>query len=252
MAKLLSLLTVGILATLILYVVSVVSSAVWFGLDSFQPYVTASGGQAMEINALLYLLADAFVQFIDVFVFMLFAFMLSIITRNTAASVGIAIGVYFGGSMATAMVTQLFRGEWVNFLPFSNLSLSSRFFPYSGVNNMINSMMGVGTAGTGPQPCVFLVLPCRALHLYALYRQGFVLPKGYLMKLLLRRALWGRSFPCVHKPFGGIWYKIKVKEELDERTVAPRISERRLPAPFAAGIAAVGIFSIKRRKDDFK
>ena len=240
MAKLLSLLTVGILATLILYVVSVVSSAVWFGLDSFQPYVTASGGQAMEINALLYLLADAFVQFIDVFVFMLFAFMLF----DHHPQYG-RFGWHrhwrsdFGGSMATAMVTQLSRGEWVNFLPFSNLSLSSRFFPLFGCEQYDKQYDRRGHGRHRPQPCVFLVLPCRALHLYALYRQGFVLPKGYLMKLLLRRALWGRSFPCVHKPFGGIWYKIKVKEELDERTVAPRISERRLPDPFAVGIAAV-------------
>lgn len=147
-AKLLSLLTVGVLATLLLYVVSLASSALWFGVDSFLPYVTASGGQAMEINFFLYQLADAFVQFIDVFVLMLFAFMLSVITRNTAASVGISIGVYFGGSMAMGIVTQLFRGEWIKFIPFSNLSLSNKFFPYSGVNDILSEMTGVETVGS--------------------------------------------------------------------------------------------------------
>ena len=79
---------------------------------------------------------------------MLFAFMLSVITRNTAASVGISIGVYFGGSMAMGIVTQLFRGEWIKFIPFSNLSLSNKFFPYSGVNDILSEMTGVETVGS--------------------------------------------------------------------------------------------------------
>ena len=147
LAKLLSLLSVGVLATLLLYVTSIASTAAWFGTGGFLPYVTASGGSVTEISFFLYQLADAFVQFIDVFVYMLFAFMLSVITRNTAASVGIAIGVYFGGEMAMVVVNQFFKGEWINFLPFSNLSLSTRFFPYSGLTSMMN---GTGLVSTGP------------------------------------------------------------------------------------------------------
>lgn len=148
LAKLLSLLSVGVLATLLLYVTSIASTAVWLGTSGFLPYVTASGGVVTEINFFLYQLADAFVQFIDVFVYMLFAFMLSVVTRNTAASVGISIGVYFGGSLAMAFVNQFFKGEWIHFLPFSNLSLSTRFFPYSGLTSMMNSIAGV--VSTGP------------------------------------------------------------------------------------------------------
>ena len=159
-AKLLSLLTVGVLSTLLLYLVSILSTAVWFGSEGFLPYVTASGGKAMEINFFLYQLADAFVQFIDVFVFMLFAFMLSIVTRNTAASVGISIGVYFGGSMAMTMVGQFLKGEWINFIPFTNLSLSTKFFPYSGLNNMMTGMGIVNTGTSLPFSLCYLAVLC--------------------------------------------------------------------------------------------
>ena len=122
--------------------------------------MTASGGKAMEINFFLYQLADAFVQFIDVFVFMLFAFMLSIVTRNTAASVGISIGVYFGGSMAMTMVGQFLKGEWINFIPFTNLSLSTKFFPYSGLNNMMTGMGIVNTGTSLPFSLCYLAVLC--------------------------------------------------------------------------------------------
>ena len=159
LAKLLSLLSVGVMATLLLYVISIASMTVWFGTGRFLPYVTASGGRVLEVNFFLYQLADAFVQFIDVFVYMVFAFMLSTVTRNTAASVGISLGVYFGGEIILAIVNQYLKGEWINFLPFSNLALSTKFFPYSGLSSMIN---GTGLVSTGPSLtfslCYLLVL----------------------------------------------------------------------------------------------
>jgi len=95
-----------------------------------------------------------------VFGYMLFAFMLSTITRNTAASVGISLGVYLGGEVVLAIVNQYLKGEWINFLPFSNLALGTKFFPYSSLNSM---MTGVGLASTGPSltfSLCYLVVLC--------------------------------------------------------------------------------------------
>jgi ABC-type transport system involved in multi-copper enzyme maturation permease subunit len=60
---------------------------------------------------------------------MMLAFMLSVITRNTAASVGISIAVYFGGNLANTFISLFATGEWAKFIPFNNMSLASRLFP---------------------------------------------------------------------------------------------------------------------------
>ncbi len=138
-AKLASLLSVGVFSALVLYCVSVVVYGVLFGFSSGTSFVFAINGVAMQLNFYLYRFAFLFVNFIDVIVYMMLAFMLSIITRNTAASVGVSIAVYFGGSLANSFISLLARGEWVKFIPFNNLSLASRIFP-----DPLSSMSGLG------------------------------------------------------------------------------------------------------------
>ncbi len=135
-AKLLSLVTVGVIATLIAYGATMLTNLIFFGNDFTTAYVYASSGTAHEMNFYLYQLANAFISYLDVFVYTVFAFLLSIMTRNTAASVGLSIGVYFGGSLGMTFVNAMFRGEWVKFLPFAHLSLHAKFFPFaaSGVD----------------------------------------------------------------------------------------------------------------------
>lgn len=128
-AKLASLVTVGVFSAIVLYIFVMISNGVYFGFSSGSPFIFAINGTAMQINFYIYKLAYLFIDFIDVLVYMVLAFMLSIVTRNTAASVGISIAVYFGGSLASSFISLFAQGEWVNFIPFRNLSLASRIFP---------------------------------------------------------------------------------------------------------------------------
>ena len=137
-AKLLSLISVGVLASLLLYVSAVAANLIFFGTENMAPYIYVSGGAAHELNFFLYYLAFIGVNFIDVVVFLVFAFMMSVITRNSAASVGIAMAVYFGGGMVTQIITSLTTGEWLRFIPFCNLSLAGKFFPFSPDAEMVN------------------------------------------------------------------------------------------------------------------
>lgn len=138
-AKIASLITVGVFSAIVLYLVTILMSGIYFGFGSGASYVFAVNGSVMELNFYLYRFAFLAVNFIDVLVYMMLAFMLSVVTRNTAASVGISIAVYFGGSLANTFLSMLAKGEWVKFIPFNNLSLQTRVF----ADPLTNSGMGL-------------------------------------------------------------------------------------------------------------
>jgi ABC-2 type transport system permease protein len=150
-AKLVSLLSTGVLMTLLLYGVAMLDHGVFFGFGAGQPYVYAHNGTAGEMGFHLYQFARLWVQFLDVAVYMCLAFMLSILTRNTAVSVGLSIAVYFSSSVIRAFLT-LYRGhEWVRFIPFSNMGLAARMFPYDNSQETIGFLFGsVGVQGAPP------------------------------------------------------------------------------------------------------
>lgn len=148
-AKLMALTTVGILATLLMYGAVLLANLIFFGTSLNTPYVYAVNGVAHELNFFVYQLAYVFVNYIDVFVYMVLAFMLSIVTRNSAASVGISIGLYFGGNILMQILIMVASGEWVKFVPFNNLSLAGKFFPYASDALMLNAGMDVTAGVTG-------------------------------------------------------------------------------------------------------
>jgi ABC-type transport system involved in multi-copper enzyme maturation permease subunit len=133
-AKLMSLLTVGIVGLIIHYLLVIILTGIFFGLDTLQPYVFAVSGKAGSLNPFVYLLAGQGVRLLDVIVFMSFALMLSVLTRNTAASVGISMASFFGVSLASELLFILPAAEWIKFLPFNHLSLISKFFPFAEQN----------------------------------------------------------------------------------------------------------------------
>lgn len=137
-AKALSILTVGIIATVAAAVLSTAGAYIWFGGNALTPYVYASGGTAHKIPAVLYAFASCFTDLIPIIVYSAFAFMLSVITRNTAASVSVPIAIYFLGSTAFTILTKFVSGEWLKFLPFMNLDFTKAIFPNSDLSEMIS------------------------------------------------------------------------------------------------------------------
>ena len=142
-AKFLSLLTVLIVSGLFLYGISILAYGIFFGFNTVTPYVFASGGTPHVMNYYLFFLAKIFVNLLPVLFYMVLAFMLSVVTRNTAASVGISIAVFFAGSIVSSLITAFAKGEWVKFLPFSNMDVTGRVFPY----DTTLAMLGGTTAG---------------------------------------------------------------------------------------------------------
>ncbi len=149
-AKVLSLLFVGIAATLLLYGITMLANGIYFGFSSGEPYVYAYHGTVGELGFYLYKLLYLAIGFLDIIFYMALAFMLSIITRNTAAAVGISIAVYFGGNMASAFLSYVAKGEWMKFIPFNNLSLASDFFPYDTTSQMAGNLFGNIASAVNP------------------------------------------------------------------------------------------------------
>ncbi|MHB8963066.1 MAG: ABC transporter permease [Saccharofermentanales bacterium] len=137
-AKLASLLTVGVVGALLLYIFSTLINGVLFGFSGGTPFIYAVNGVAHEINYFLYRFLYVAISFIDVVVYMVLAYMLSVVTRNTAASVGISIAVYFGGNLVNSFLQVVSTGEWAKFIPFNNMSLAARILPEGAENGMMN------------------------------------------------------------------------------------------------------------------
>lgn len=140
-AKVFSLLTVGLISVVILYITSMLAHGIFFGFSDNPAYYYAIKGVVGEMDFYLHRLGIIGVYFIDIIVFTVFALMLSTITRNTAVSVGVAIAVYYGGNITTS-IAGLFGGEWVKFLPFSNLSLANRIFDSGSEMETFTSVFG--------------------------------------------------------------------------------------------------------------
>ncbi len=135
-AKVLSLLTVGIISALTAYVFSAIAYGIFFGFNTGAPYIYAKNGVAHELDFYMYHLARLGTDFIMVIVFIIFALMLSILTRNTAASVAISIAVFFVGSQANEILMRFVKGEWRKFIPFNNLNITAKVFSDTAQNTM--------------------------------------------------------------------------------------------------------------------
>ncbi|MCI8332743.1 MAG: ABC transporter permease subunit [Clostridiales bacterium] len=139
-AKILSLLTVAVIGTLVCVLVSLVSQCLFFGYASMPAYIFASGGVAHELPPVLYLVAQMFVGLLPVLLVMAFAIMLSAVTRSTAISIGVSIAAYFVcGSLSSFISMGILKGEWVKFLPFQHMDLTTAFFPYSSVSSLLDA-----------------------------------------------------------------------------------------------------------------
>ena len=139
-AKILSLLTVSVIGTLVCTLVSFASQCLFFGYSTISPYVYASGGIAHELPPLLYLIAQMFVWLLPVLLVTAFAIMLSAVTRSTAISIGVSIATYFVCSSASSFIAMgILKGEWIKFLPFQHMDLTTAFFPYAAVSSLLDA-----------------------------------------------------------------------------------------------------------------
>lgn len=151
LSKLVTSVVILVVLTILVTLLSTLIGNLFFGSKDAQGYLYVSNESVHMINYIAYILLYNFVGGIDIFVFLLFAFMLSTLTRNTAASVGIGIASYLGGSTIMQIVNMFVKSEWTKFIPFNNLSLADRIF----TNDISYSASSLVTSITGGIPVNF-------------------------------------------------------------------------------------------------
>ncbi|MBR2745021.1 MAG: ABC transporter permease subunit [Clostridia bacterium] len=117
-----------IITTVILSLVGTLVGNIFFGASNAQDYIYASGGNVHTTNYIVFSILYNLTIAIDIFVFVVFAMMLSTVARNTAVSVGVSIAAYLGGSTIMQIVNMFVTADWIKFIPFNNLGLNERIF----------------------------------------------------------------------------------------------------------------------------
>lgn len=134
-----------VIATVFVTILSTLIGNLFFGSKDAQGYLYVSDGTVHQLNYIVYMLLFNLVGAIEVFMFLLFAFMLSTVARNTAVAVGVGLATYLGGATIMQLITMFVKADWVKFVPLSNLSLTDRMFTndlsYSATT-LVNSITG--------------------------------------------------------------------------------------------------------------
>ena len=127
-AKILSILFYIIVITLVMSVLTVILGNIFFDTQA-ERYLFVRDGNVVELGNAVYLISLYFAKLIPVFIFALFALMLSVLTRNTAVAVSFSVAIYIGNTIAMAIINQFIKKDWIRFVPFNNLNIADKIFP---------------------------------------------------------------------------------------------------------------------------
>lgn len=150
-SKYVALLIFSIVLTVYTYGMSILINGLLFGFGSYGSEVFCIDGKAVAINYVLSQLISAFCSLVPVLFFVTLAFVLSAVTKNTAASLSISMGVYWGGDLIHLILSGvLLEYPYITkFLPFNNLQWYNLIM-YSGGEN-IENMNALITGGVSQE-----------------------------------------------------------------------------------------------------
>lgn len=129
LAKIVSAVIILVVLTVIVAVLSDLIGGLAFKDSKAHDYLYVQNGEVKTISHNIYTILYHLVNDITIFVFMLFALMLSVITRNTAMAIGISIATYIGAESIMAIINTFVKMDFIKFIPFNNLNLVDKVFP---------------------------------------------------------------------------------------------------------------------------
>lgn len=143
-SKIISAILILVVLTLILSLLSTIIGNIFFK-ENGSAYVYSSHGEVKVLSNVTYNVLYFLAQDIDILVYMFFAFMLSVLTRNTALSVGVSIACYIGSGTIMQLINYYISADWVKFIPFNNLGLADKIF----ANNLSYTMQNMPGVSNG-------------------------------------------------------------------------------------------------------
>lgn len=143
-AKYLSLIFTIIVLTLYVYITSVLINGLLFGFSSYGEEVYIAFGKVVSMNFFVVQFAYALCSMISLLVVVTFAYMMSIVTKNTAAAVSVTMGVYLGGGTIHTLLMGFLsdRPYLTKFLPFNNIELFDLIFNDGNSDIAMEDLMG--------------------------------------------------------------------------------------------------------------
>lgn len=150
-SKYVAILIFSVALTLYTYIISILINGLLFGFGSYGSEVFYMGGKVVAVNYMLSQLISAFCSLVPVLFFVTLAFVLSALTKSTAASVSISMGVYWGGDLIHLILSGvLMEYPYITkFLPFNNLQWYNMIM-YSGNSDLL-SMNAIITGNTSQE-----------------------------------------------------------------------------------------------------
>ena len=127
LSKLLSAVLILISLAVILSLLSVVIGNMSFDTPG-REYIYINNGEVRSISYVSYTILHYLASSIDVLVYMLFAFMLSVITRNTAFTVGLSVASYVGSGLVMNVINYYIKNDWIKYIPFNNMGIVDKIF----------------------------------------------------------------------------------------------------------------------------
>lgn len=131
LSKIVTAVFILLIMTLVISILSDIIGTIVYRDNPPQDYLYVKNGEVLSINHNIYTILYNLVNDIDIFMFMLFALMLSTVTRSTATSVGISIATYVGSGTIMSIINAFVKMDFIKFIPFNNLGLVDKIFPNS-------------------------------------------------------------------------------------------------------------------------
>ena len=151
-AKLFALITWVFAGSILITAITTLSTALCMGSSSLPPYYYCSGGAVQTMPNILFSFLFFLADNISLFVYLLAAFTISCFTRNTGIAVGISTGLVFCNRSFSIIEEIVGHKRWIDFLPFSNMDLAGKIFPYYDLSGYLNAedggLFGIGNNST--------------------------------------------------------------------------------------------------------
>ncbi|MCR5489091.1 MAG: ABC transporter permease [Saccharofermentans sp.] len=129
-AKLLSVITFMLLASVLVSIIAIIGTGIAFGFDKLPPYLYVSGGAVKEMPYFSARILIDLVQNISVFFYAFVAFMISCFTKNTGVSVGVSVGLLLCHQVPALIGMSEMPPRILDFTPLANMDIVNKVFPY--------------------------------------------------------------------------------------------------------------------------
>lgn len=130
-AKILSVVTWMIAASVLMSLLVCFSIGITFGFNMLPPYLYVAGGSVVEMPSVIYIILSDLTKNIWIFFYAFVAFMISCFTKNTGVSVGMSIGLLLAHTIPQYFADTKFPKVFLEFTPVANMNFAGKFFPYA-------------------------------------------------------------------------------------------------------------------------